>query len=229
MRLIPHEKLGNVYWLYFEDGKRLVTKSLAPGRTVYGEQEINIESIRYRVWDPFHSKLAAAIFKGLDFLPFSDGSRVLYLGAASGTTASHISDVVGPGGRLYCVEFAQRSIRDLVSNVTPYWQNIVPLFADARFPESYRMMTEKVDCLYCDVAQPEQAKILADNADLFLKPQGWAFLIIKASSVDVTKNPQLVFKDQIEILNKRRLIQKLFIALEPYDKAHSMVLAQFAQ
>ncbi len=229
MHSIPHEKFNNIYWLYSKGDKRLATKSLAPGRTVYGEQEVEIKSVHYRVWDPFHSKLAAAIIKGLGFLPFSVGSKILYLGAASGTTASHISDIVGHQGRLYCVEFAQRSIRDLVSNVSPYWQNMIPVFADARFPESYRMTIENVDCIYCDVAQPEQAKILADNSDLFLRPKGWAVLVIKATSIDVTKNPQAVFKDQIRILGKRGLREKQCLGLEPYDKAHSIVLAQFAQ
>ena len=38
---------------------------------------------------------------------------MLYLGAASGTTVSHVSDVVGPEGMVYAVEFSHRPGRDL--------------------------------------------------------------------------------------------------------------------
>lgn len=54
------------------------------------------EKIEYRVWNPFRSKLAAAILGGIDQIHMPPGSKVLYLGAASGTTVSHVSDIVGP-------------------------------------------------------------------------------------------------------------------------------------
>ena len=102
---------------------------------------------------------------------------MLYLGAASGTTPSHVSDIVGEKGFVYCIEFAQRSLRDLVNNVATYRSNVVPILDDARMPERYAMfISSKVDTIYCDVAQPEQAKLLADNADVFLKPGGWVML-----------------------------------------------------
>ena len=49
----------------------------------------------YRVWNPFRSKLAAAILGGVDKIHIAPGSKVLYLGAASGTSVSHVSDIVG--------------------------------------------------------------------------------------------------------------------------------------
>ena len=48
------------------------------------------------MWNPFRSKLAAAILGGVDKIHMKPGSKVLYLGAASGTTVSHVSDLVGP-------------------------------------------------------------------------------------------------------------------------------------
>lgn len=52
--------------------------------------------MEYRAWNPFRSKLAAAILGGIDQIHIKPGVRVLYLGAASGTTVSHVSDIVGP-------------------------------------------------------------------------------------------------------------------------------------
>jgi fibrillarin-like pre-rRNA processing protein len=200
---------------------------LTPGRTVYGERLIRFKKVEYRVWDAFRSKLAAAIIKGVQTVPVTSGSNVLYLGAASGTTPSHVSDIVGEDGHVYCVEFASRSLRELVNNVATYRLNMSPFLEDARFPEKYAMfIPSKVDCVYCDVAQPEQAKLLADNADVLLKPEGWAMLAVKAQSIDVTKDPLAVYKQEAKVLKKRGFKIKEIVNLEPYDKAHAMIVAQ---
>jgi fibrillarin-like pre-rRNA processing protein len=195
--------------------------------TVYGERLIRFEAIEYRVWDAFRSKLAAVILKGVQTVPIKPGHRVLYLGAASGTTASHVSDIVGEKGHVYCVEFASRSIRELVSNVCTYRVNMSPFLEDARFPEKYAMFIPgKVDDIYCDVAQPEQAKVLADNADYFLKPSGWVMLAVKAQSIDVTKAPSEIYQREVKVLRSRGFSVEEVVQLEPYDKAHAMIVAQ---
>ena len=224
----PHPEFPEIYWAILEDGtKRLATRNLTPGRTVYGERLITFKAIEYRIWDPYRSKLAAAILKGLKAVPIKPGNKVLYLGAASGTTASHVSDIVGENGHVYCVEFSARAIRELVNNVCAYRSNMSPILEDARLPERYSMLVEKVDNIYCDIAQPEQAKILADNADLYLKRGGEIMLAIKAQSIDVTKEPSEVYKREIETLKTRNFKIKEVIHLEPYDKAHAMIVAEF--
>ena len=80
--------------VYYKDGN-VATKNLTPGISVYGEELIK-EDDEYRVWNPFRSKLAAAILGGVDQIHMQPGSKVLYLGAASGTTVSHVADIVGP-------------------------------------------------------------------------------------------------------------------------------------
>jgi fibrillarin-like pre-rRNA processing protein len=200
---------------------------LTPGRTVYGERLIRFKSGEYRVWDAFRSKLAAVILRGVQTVPIKPGHRVLYLGAASGTTASHVSDIVGEKGHVYCVEFASRSLRELVNNVCAYRLNMSPFLEDARFPEKYAMFIPgKVDDIYCDIAQPEQAKVLADNADVFLKPLGWVMLAVKSQSIDVTKEPTEVYQQEARILKNSGFDVKEIIRLEPYDKAHAMIIAQ---
>ncbi len=222
----PDPQFPEVYWARLEDGSRKpATRNLSSGKTVYGERLIKYEGVEYRLWDPFRSKLAAAILNGLKKVPVQLGHKVLYLGAASGTTASHVSDIVGEEGHVYCVEFAARSIRELVDNVCAFRLNMSPILADARFPERYTMLVEKVDGIYCDIAQPEQAKVLADNADMFLKIGGWAMLAIKAQSIDVTKAPSEVYKQEIGVLKTRGFRIEEVVHLEPYDKAHVMIVA----
>ena len=228
VKVKPHPKFKEIYQATLEDGaQRLATRNLTPGLKVYGERLVKFRGVEYRIWDAFRSKLAGAIIKGLQNVPIEPGGKVLYLGAASGTTPSHVSDVVGEKGHVYCVEFAQRSIRDLVNNVAAYRSNISPLLEDARMPEKYAMfITGKVDTIYCDVAQPEQAKLLADNADLFLKPEGWVMIAVKAQSIDVTMNPEAVYRQEANVLRKRGFDVKEVVYLEPFDRAHAMIVAQ---
>jgi len=229
MHVKPHPQFPQIFIATLEDGsQKLATRNLAPGRTVYGEKLIRFEGVEYRLWDPFRSKLAAAILKGIKTVPIKPDHQVLYLGAASGTTASHVSDIVGERGYVYCVEFAPRAIRELVNNVCAYRVNMLPILEDARFPEKYAIFIRgKVDDIYCDIAQPEQAKILADNADLYLKNDGWIMLAVKAQSIDVTKEPSEVYKREIRILEERGFNIEDVVHLEPYDKAHAMIVARF--
>lgn len=227
VKVKPHPKFAEIYNVTLEDGaRRLATRNLTPGRNVYGERLIRCEGVEYRLWDAFRSKLAAAILKGLKTVPVKPKHLVLYLGAASGTTASHVSDIIGEKGHMYCVEFASRSIRDLVDNVCTYRMNMSPILEDARFPQKYAMFIRgKVDDIYCDIAQPEQAKVLADNADQFLKDSGWVMLAVKAQSIDVTKEPAEVYKREVKVLENRGFKVEEVVHLEPYDKAHAMIVA----
>lgn len=177
----PHQRLKGVF---ISRGKEdsLVTKNLVPGDSVYGEKRISVEDengkTEYRVWNPFRSKLASAILGGVENTWMEPGSKVLYLGAASGTTVSHVSDIVGPEGRVYAVEFSHRSGRDLLG-VAQKRSNIVPIIEDARHPQKYRMLLSTVDCIFADVAQPDQARIVALNAHNYLKIGGHVVISIK--------------------------------------------------
>ncbi len=115
-------------------------------------------------------------------------------------------------------------MRELIDTLCGSRTNVYPILADARLPEAYRALVSLVDVIYSDVAQPEQAKILADNADLFLKPKGSVIIVIKSRSVDVTMEPTDVFKQEITILEKRNFALVQAVRLEPYEKDHALVL-----
>jgi len=95
VELVKQTQMENIYECKYMDGTtRLCTKNLAVGYRVYGERLVRYKDVEYREWNAFRSKLAGAIMKGLKYNPIYRGSKVLYLGIASGTTASHISDIV---------------------------------------------------------------------------------------------------------------------------------------
>lgn len=223
----PHEKYFGVYVVELDDGTvRLATKNLVPGHRVYGERLIKYEGVEYREWNAFRSKLAAALINGLTEQPISQGDIVLYLGVASGTTASHISDIVGPKGRIYGVDVAPRVMREFIV-VADVRKNLFPILGDARKPQEYRHVVEAVNGIYADIAQPEQASIVADNADMFLKDGGYLLLAIKARSIDVTKEPSEIYKREINTLRERGFEIVDVVHLEPYDKDHAMIYARY--
>lgn len=220
----------------------LVTKNLTPGEAVYGEKRIVIEEpdkadvngdgvavatkAEYRVWNPFRSKLAAGILGGLESIYMGPGSKVLYLGAASGTSVSHVADIVGPTGTVYAVEFSHRSGRDLI-NMATHRTNVIPIVEDARHPLRYRMLVGMVDCIFADVAQPDQARIVALNAHHFLKNKGGVLVSIKANCIDSTAAPELVFSREVEKLRGERIKPKEQLTLEPFERDHAMVAAVY--
>jgi rRNA 2'-O-methyltransferase fibrillarin len=158
----------------------------------------------YRVWNPFRSKLAAGILGGLDDIFIRPGARVLYLGAASGTSVSHVADIVGPAGLVFAVEFSHRSGRDLIGMATRR-TNVIPIIEDARHPLRYRMLVSMVDVVFADVAQPDQARIVGLNAHHFLKVGGGAVVSIKANCIDSTAPPEAVFAREVQKLREERI------------------------
>lgn len=215
----------------------LVTKNLTPGEAVYGEKRISTEEksndpdvpdtkVEYRVWNPFRSKLAAGILGGLDELYVAPGKKVLYLGAASGTSVSHVADVVGPEGVVYAVEFSHRSGRDLIS-MAKKRPNVIPIIEDARHPQKYRMLISMVDAVFADVAQPDQARIIGLNAHLFLKDGGGVIISIKANCIDSTVEAETVFSREVEKLRQERIKPQEQLTLEPYERDHCIVVGQY--
>lgn len=227
MKIIPHEKFDGIYWIIDKEEKIFATKNLAKKIRVYGEKIFEYEGEEYREWIPYRSKLAAAILNGLDNLPIKNGSRVLYLGTATGTTASHVSDIIGENGILYGIDIAPKVLIQFEKNVAKHRKNVIPIFSDARKPSLYKHLVGKVDFIYCDIAQPKQAEPLSENAHLMLKKGGWIMIAIKARSIDSIEIPEKIFKKEREILIKNgfEIIEE--IKLEPYERDHIMLLGKF--
>ena len=216
---------NNYFWFTLDGEKRLFTENFTPQKQVYKEKLVVKNGIEYRNWEPFRSKLAACIMNGLEEFPFHDKSSVLYLGVSTGTTISHISDIVGPKGMIFGVEHSSRVARDFLDRVAVFRKNIVPIIQDAKRPDQYFSVFTKVDVVYVDIAQPEQTKIAIDNCKMYLKKGGFLFLVIKTRSIDVTKDPnQIINQEMKKLENSFEICEK--IDLRPFDKDHAMVIAK---
>jgi fibrillarin-like pre-rRNA processing protein len=184
------------------------------GDPVYGEPTDG----QWRRWDPHRSKVGAMLELGVE-TGLTGGGTVLYLGAASGTTVSHIADFAGP---TYAVEFAPRPARDLLS-VAESRPTLFPLLKDAREPSSYAHVVEPVDVLVQDVATRGQARVAVRNAQ-FLRPDGRLVMAVKARSEDVTADPDAVFERVRAELSEAYDIRTT-ARLEPYHEDHLAVVA----
>lgn len=198
----------------YRDGEKLFTLNGDPGYRHYGENLEEFDGKQYREWNPHRSKPAAAVKNGIE-LDLSKDEEVLYLGAASGTTVSHFSDILS-SGFIIAVEFSADAARDLV-NLAERRKNIAPVVADARKPENYSDYVESPDLIYQDISQSDQAEILLRNIERFGVEK--AMIAIKAQSISSSEDSEKIFskvkdelKQKMEILDETRL--------EPYEKDH---------
>jgi len=194
------EDKQNIFWFQIDGEKKLATENLVPKNQVYNEKLVKIKGTEYRIWNPFRSKLAATIMNGLRDFPFMQKSSVLYLGVSTGTTISHISDIVGQNGIIFGIEHTSRVARDFLDRVASHRKNIIPIIQDARKPQEYFSVFKKVDVVYVDIAQPDQTDIAINNCKMYLKSNGYLFLVIKTRSIDVTKDPNKVISNEIKKL-----------------------------
>lgn len=204
-------------------GRALATRNLAPGRKVYGEKLVQAGGAEWRVWSPWRSKLGALLTIGTNAFRLRGDETVLYLGAASGTTVSHLSDTVRDGA-IVAVEKSARSFRDLIA-VAAVRENLLPLLSDASRPESYApLLPAGCDLLYQDVAQRDQVEIFLKNASRHLRPGGLGLFMVKARSINVAEDPRSVF-DRVE----RRLRESGLKVwerrdLSPFERDHAALV-----
>ncbi len=223
---IKESRLRGVYEERNARRTKLYTKNLVKGRRVYGEQLITKGRDEYREWNPTKSKLAAAILKGVSQIGLKPGKSVLYLGASTGTTVSHVSDIVTSTGCIFAVESSARMMRELVF-LCEQRKNIAPILADANQPDSYAERCFPVDLVYQDIAQRNQVDIFIKNCMQFLNRGGFGLLAVKARSIDVSSKPRKIYKDvqhsleqqpSLAIVDKREL--------EPFERDHCMFVCK---
>ncbi len=191
------------------------------GIKVYNEQLFTEDDKEYRSWNPYRSKLAAALLKGIN-LTLSTEASILYLGAATGTTVSHISDIVSKGS-IYAVESSPVAIINLLK-LAEKRQNIIPILSDANHPERYQQMVPTVDLIYQDISQRNQADIFTRNIQSYLKPNGTGLIMVKARSIDVALKPKQAYELVCSSLQKQKFKIKKTVELAPFEKDHAAII-----
>ena len=211
----------------YTDGKEIYTKNIRPGKKVYGEKLISEQRTEYRAWDAYRSKYAAAIKNGLSKNIFQHNENVLYLGSAEGTTISHVSDIIGEGGIVFGIDTSEIAMMKLVK-LAEERPNILPILSDAQNTQNYaKTLTEasgKVDALFQDISQRNQAEIFVKNSQ-FLKQHHYAALVVKTKSISQSKGKEEVLNEEKKILLEEFQIIQV-VNLEPYEKHHYLILVK---
>src|SRR5580658_1477287 len=202
----------------FREGRDVYTRNARPGEKVYGEDLRVADGVEYRRWDPFRSKLAALLAKGAPADLWSEVGSALYLGAAHGTTVSHLADM-WPDAEIFAVEKSPTSFAPLLA-LARRRANLLPLLADAQLPERYQADVGEVDVLYQDVAQRNQAAIFVENAAACLAKKGVGILMLKVRSVTQRGSSASVVKEARGELREAGLEVRAEVALHPFSKEH---------
>jgi fibrillarin-like pre-rRNA processing protein len=207
----------------FKDRKQIFTQNPrnCKGVKVYNEKLVKQKDKEYRSWNPYRSKLAAGILNGLA-ISIKPDSNVLYLGAATGTTVSHISDIVNDG-IVYAVENSPIAMKKLL-NICEKRQNIIPVFANANHPNKYSSIVSNVALVYQDISQRNQSQIFIENTNRYLKKNGTGVLMVKARSIDVSLKPSQAYDLVCTEIDNSGLKIKHKINLSPYEKDHMAIV-----
>ncbi|MEA2038126.1 MAG: fibrillarin-like rRNA/tRNA 2'-O-methyltransferase [Nanoarchaeota archaeon] len=217
-------KKSRIFEVYEDYKKKIYTVNLTPGKKVYDERLVKEKGAEYREWNPNRSKLAASIIKGTQNIFMRKGSVILYLGCASGTTVSHVSDIVGKEGFVFALDFAPITMREMVF-VSEDRKNIAPILADANKPQTYIDKVSQVDVIFQDIAQRNQLDIFLKNIDIFLKKEGYALLAVKTRSIDITRKPKAIFAEIKQKLERELAIID-YKLLDPFEKDHCMFICK---
>lgn len=211
--------LGPKFPRVAEERGRLYVES---GHADFGEDLVERDGTIWRPWDARRSKLAAGIVKRLSQTGIKDGDTVLYLGAAHGYTPTFVSDMVGPAGTVFCLDFSATVVRDLLRKCQPR-TNMIPLLGDAKRPGDYAYRITGADAVFMDIAQRDQVSIFIRNCERFLKDGGFGILALKARSVDMTRHPKDVFKEAYRELERNYKVVD-YRELDPFEKDHAIFI-----
>ncbi|MEM5874563.1 MAG: fibrillarin-like rRNA/tRNA 2'-O-methyltransferase [Candidatus Aenigmatarchaeota archaeon] len=210
----------------YKINSQIATINLVPGKKTANEKIVVKNRIEYRIWDPYTSKPAAAIKNGLKVFPVKRGMKILYLGFASGKTATYFSDIIGGNGIIYGIEISADVLKESL-NACEERKNMIPILADARKIDEYKhLIFDKVDLIYEDIADPDMIRILKINAKEFLKKDSFAMIAIKSQCINSVEKPKVVYEkclkelsQEFEIIDKREL--------DPYEIAHLFVVLKY--
>ena len=208
----------------FKEKNKIFTENLdsCKGIKVYNEKLISYKNKEFRSWNPYRSKLAAAILKGFKNIKIKVDSKILYLGAATGTTVSHISDIAKEGV-IYAVESSPLAVKKLLQ-LCKKRQNVIPILSDAHHPDRYGTVVPSVDIVYQDISQRDQTVIFINNVLRYLRKNGQGIIMVKARSINVSLEPKQAYKLVTDKLKKHGFNIVNFINISHYEKDHAAVV-----
>ena len=215
-----------IFWVTVRNEKKLATLSNVSTNQDYKENLVEMNGKQYSIWNPYMSKLAAAIINGMEIFPILKKTKILYLDPTSEKTIKHISDIVGINGKIFVVRNIMKNSKNFLEQIAKNRSNIFTIIPDKTNPARLTGMTETVDVIYIDIAEHNQTEIAIQNCKNHLRIGGFLMLIVPTKNIDFANNPSK--KNQEE----RKKLQTSFdiiqeINLTDFFKEYSMIIAKY--
>ena len=219
-------KADTIFWITVKNKKKLATLNNASINEVYNEKLIKINGKQYNLWNPYTSKLAAAIVNGMEIFPILKKTKVLYLNDTIEKTLSHISDIIGVNGKIFILRDINENSKKFLDNVMNDRTNVFTITRDNGDPAKFSSKTEMVNVVYVDITQHNETEVAIQNCKRYLTDGGFLMLVVPTKKIDFVNNPNGQNLEEIQKLQSSfEIIQQ--INLTDFFKEHSMIIAKF--
>ena len=216
---------NTIFWITIKNKKKLATLNNAGINEAYNEKLTEINGKQYNVWNPYTSKLAAAIVNGMEIFPILEKTKVLYLNTTIEKTLSHISDIIGMNGKIFVVRDMVENSKNFLEKVRNNRVNIFSITRENGVPARFSS-TEMVNVVYVDITQHNETEVAIQNCKNYLRNGGFLMLVVPTKKIDFINNPS---KQNLEEMQKLQssfeIIQQ--VNLTDFFKEHSMIIAKY--
>ena len=235
-------KEARIFQIQIGNEEQLATKNMVKGTKTHKEKIVIVNNEEFLEWNPYKSKLAAAIRNGLQILPIIKNSKVVCINLPEESTILHISNIVGSGGSVFVID-VNKNKKSFLNKLVNTHKNIIPIYDTADELPFSSSITGKVDAFYVDIPESEQIETIVKKYRSLLKNEGFLMLVVKKDDNAVIENDiagwmaeqraglnkvreiTTKLKSQFEIIQEINL--GISYAMEPYHKFYTFILAQF--
>ena len=235
-------KETRIFQVQIGNEEQLATKNIVEGTKTHKEKIVIVNGEEFLEWNPYKSKLAAAIRNGLQILPIIKNSKVICVNPLEESTVLHISNIVGSGGSVFIID-VDKNKKNFLNQLADTHKNIIPIYDTVDELSSSSSITGKVDAFYVDIPESEQIETIVKKYGSLLKNEGFLMLVVKKDDNVIIENDiagwmaeqraglnkvreiTTKLKSQFEIIQEINL--GISYAMEPYHKFYTFILAQF--
>ena len=215
-----------IFWVTVRNEKKLATLSNVSTNQDYEENLVEMNGKQYSIWNPYMSKLAAAIINGMEIFPILKKTKILYLDPTTEKTVKHISNIVGINGKIFVVRDVMKNSKNFLGQIMKNRPNIFLIVPDKTNPTKFSSMTEMVDVVYIDIAKHNEIEITIQNCKNYLRNGGYLMLVVPTKNIDFVNNPSKKNQEERkELQSSFDIIQE--INLTGFFEEYSMVIAKY--
>ena len=180
-------KEARIFQIQIGNEEQLATKNMVKGTKTRKEKIVIVNNEEFLEWNPYKSKLAAAIRNGLQIIPIIKNSKIVCINLPEESTMLHISNIVGSGGSVFVID-VNKNKKSFLNKLVNTHKNIIPIYDTVDELSFSSSITGKVDALYVDIPESEQIEQIVEKYGSLLKNEGFLMLIAKKDDNAIIEN-----------------------------------------